>query len=321
MSSHPFRALRRRARALRGRAAPSPRYDSWLEHFYGDRLGRIEAACRDAGPEAFALFRDLEPELWALLLTQEYDAYPSIRALLPDMPDARLQQRWNGASGAALAGQGAAFYAKVCKRYAEHSGRRLVESRVLDFGCGWGRLTRFFARDVAPGSLYGCDPVEGILDECRRNRVPAILGRTEFVPDSLPFDETFDLALAFSVFTHLSEHAHEACLRALHASMNPGGILVLTVRPPEYLMFCATMHPLLESLGGECPVRPDEARYLFVAHATDGHHQYAGGEMTYGETVVTLPYVRERWSERFELLDVDLLIGDPYQVMLTLRRR
>ena len=43
--------------------------------------------------------------------------------------------------------------------------------------------------------------------------------------------------------------------------------------------------------------------------------------MTYGETVVTLPYVRERWSERFELLEVDLLIGDPYQVMLTLRRR
>ena len=321
MSSHPFRALRLRARALRRRATPGPRYDSWLEHFYGDQLERIDAACRDAGPEAFALFRDLEADLWALLLTQEYDAYPSIRALLPDVPDATLQQRWNGASGVALAGQGAAFYAKVCERYAEHSGRQLEKSRVLDFGCGWGRLTRFFARDVAPGSLFGCDPVEGILDECRRSRVPAILARTEFVPDRLPFDETFDLALAFSVFTHLSEDAHEGCLRALHASITPCGILVVTVRPPEYLMFCATMHPMLESLGGKYRNRLDEARYLFVPHATDRHPQYAGGEMTYGETVITLPYVRERWSDRFELLDVDLLVGDLYQVMLTLRRR
>ena len=43
--------------------------------------------------------------------------------------------------------------------------------------------------------------------------------------------------------------------------------------------------------------------------------------MTYGETVITLPYVRERWSPLFELLDVDLLVGDLYQLMLTLRRR
>jgi hypothetical protein len=43
--------------------------------------------------------------------------------------------------------------------------------------------------------------------------------------------------------------------------------------------------------------------------------------MTYGEAVITLPYVRERWSAMFELLEVDVLLGDLYQVMLTLRRR
>jgi hypothetical protein len=34
-----------------------------------------------------------------------------------------------------------------------------------------------------------------------------------------------------------------------------------------------------------------------------------------------MAYVRERWSELFAVLDVDLLVDDPYQVMLTLRRR
>jgi hypothetical protein len=43
--------------------------------------------------------------------------------------------------------------------------------------------------------------------------------------------------------------------------------------------------------------------------------------MTYGEAVITLPYIRERWTSLFELLDVELLIGDLHQVMVTLRRR
>jgi hypothetical protein len=37
--------------------------------------------------------------------------------------------------------------------------------------------------------------------------------------------------------------------------------------------------------------------------------------------VITLPYIRERWWPLFELLDVDLLVGDLYQVMITLKRR
>jgi SAM-dependent methyltransferase len=302
-------SLRRVIRALRReRAAPEPaaaRLDSWLEHYDGDRLRALDAACADGAPEQLALFRDLEVDVWALLLTQEYDVYPNIRALLPSMPEPWLQVGWNGTSGVPLAAQGAAFYRRLLDRYAEHGAVPLNAARVLDFGCGWGRLTRFLARDVAPGRLYGCDPVETILDVCRSSGVPATLARSDFLPDRLPFEETFDLAFAFSVFTHLSERAHERCLDALHGALALGGLLVVTVRPPAYMQ------------------RPaDDSRYVFVPHAADpSHPQWAGGEMEYGEAVIPLPYVRERWADRFELLAVDLLIGDLHQVMLTLRRR
>jgi SAM-dependent methyltransferase len=322
--TRPLRALRRRTRALgstRTSLAPG-RYDSWLEHFHGEPLGRIEAACADAGPEAFALFRDLDVDLWALLLTQEYDVYPNIRSLLPGVPDPTLQQLWNGASGMALANQSKSFYSKLCERYRRHSDRPLADARVLDFGCGWGRLTRFLARDVGAGCLYGCDPVQHILDVCRASGVPATLARTDFLPERLPFEEHFDLAFSFSVFTHLSEAAHQSCLRALHGSLRAGGILALTVRPPEYLVYSELMHPVLERLGPDHRDRIEEALYLFAPHAAEpSHFQYRGGEMTYGETVITLPYMRERWSPMFELLDVDVQVGDLYQVMVTLRRR
>jgi SAM-dependent methyltransferase len=320
------RRLRELAAAARARrvepAHATPSHDSWLEAFWADELDGIEAALPGQETAAFALFRELDSDLWALLLTQDYNLYPNIRAALPDVPDRALQETWNGVSGAALASQSRAFYDKVRRRYESHSGRGLPESRVLDFGCGWGRLTRLFARDVEPGNLFGCDPVQAILDLCRDNGVPATLARSEFVPEDLPFDQPFDLAYAFSVFTHLSEVAHEASLRALHRSLAPGGLLVVTIRPPEYLQLSELMAPVLASLGADAENELRRPRYLFEPHATQplGAQAPQGG-VTYGETVITMAYVRQRWAGLFELLNVDLLLEDPYQVMLTLRAR
>jgi len=297
---------------------PEERIDSWLEHYYGEQLAELDAACAADG--SYAHFRDLDDDLWSLLLTQQYEVYPNIRAVLPRMPPRELQEMWNGASGLTLASQSKAFYVRLRDAYLRHGGRPLSEARILDFGCGWGRLTRLLARDAGTGRLYGCDPVQGILDECRRDRVPAKLAKSEFVPEQIPFGEHFDLAFAFSVFTHLSEQAHERCLLALHRSLAEDGILVVTVRPPSYVRFCA---PLSEQFGPIGDAALERARYLFVPHeASPQHPQYRGeGKIDYGEAVVTMSYIRERWSTQLELLEVGVLIEDPYQVMLTLRRR
>ncbi len=136
----PLRAAGRRLRAFApgGPQAPDPdasrtRADGWLRLF-DKELAPIEAACRDGGGERYALFRDLDPDLWALLLTQEYDSYPNIRALLPDVPEPALQELWNGLSGVALARQSRAFYVRLCEGFKGHSDTPLGEARVLDFG-------------------------------------------------------------------------------------------------------------------------------------------------------------------------------------------
>ena len=329
--TRPVRAAGRLGRRLR--PAPSPRggsdasgqdgFDGWLEHFFGERLAAIDAACGpEADPAHYALFRDLDDDLWALLLTQQYGLYPHIRALLPAMPDPELQELWNGRSGLPLADQSASFYRTLRQCYTRHGARPLSDATVLDFGCGWGRLTRYLARDVAPGRLYGCDPVTGILDVARASRVPATLATSDFLPRTLPFDERFDLAFAFSVFTHLSEEAHRQSLRALHRSLRPDGILIATLRPPAYLRHSEPMRPLWEALGPSPDQALSASGYFFVPHAAaPTHPQYEGhGEIHYGETVITMAYLREHWSPLFTVLDVDLLLNDPYQVVVTLRR-
>jgi hypothetical protein len=147
-------ARRLRARATGG-AGARQRYDSWLEAFHGDRLRAIDDACAGGGPECFALFGDLDADLWALLLAKEYDAYPNIRALLPDLPEPSLQELWNGASGVPLAAMGASFYRRLCERFAELSAVALADARVLDFGCGWGDSRGSWPATSRPGRCAG----------------------------------------------------------------------------------------------------------------------------------------------------------------------
>lgn len=156
--------------------------DGWLTSLYGDRLSDLDDACAGAGSEAYRLFRELDDDLWALLLSRRYSSFPNIRALLPDVPDPGLQINWNGAAGLTLLSQSKAFYRHAKNMVDAHGSTSLAEARILDFGLGWGRLTRFFARDVEPGNLMGVDPTPEILDVCRDSRVPAELAKSDFLP-------------------------------------------------------------------------------------------------------------------------------------------
>lgn len=290
-------------------------YDSWLSHYYADLLGDLDARCRRPDALDYAWFRELDDDLWTILLSREYSLYPNLRRALPDLPEREVQETWNGRSGIALASQSAEFYKKLKLLHGRHGSVPLARAVVLDFGCGWGRLIRFLARDVAPGSLCGCDPYAGILDVCERTRVPGRLAPIPYVSESLPFDDRFDLVYAFSVFTHLSEATHLASLRAIHAGLAEGGVLIATIRPPAYVS--EGLHGAHPRASAAKRLERGKPAYMFAAHDI----QPSGEEVTFGETVVNLPYVRERWSELFELLEVSLMLDDIYQVVLTLRRR
>jgi SAM-dependent methyltransferase len=289
-------------------------YDSWLSHYFGDLLEHLDARCRRERLD-YGWFRGLDDDLWTILLSKEYALYPHLRRALPDLPEPEVQETWNGRSGIELARQSADFYGKLKLLQARHGAVPLSQAAVLDFGCGWGRLMRFVARDVAPGRLCGCDPYPGIIDVCERTRVPGRLAPIAYVPDSLPFSDRFDLVYAFSVFTHLSEPTHLAALRAIHAGLGDGGLLIVTIRPPAYIRM--RLHPALPRPSAARALERGKPAYMFAPHDV----QPSGGEVTFGEAVVNLPYVRERWGEMFELLEVGLLLEDIHQVVITLRRR
>lgn len=66
----------------------------------------------------------------------------------------------------------------------------------------------------------------------------------------------------------------------------------------------------------------NEPLYLFQPHNSQPPGAAAwDGPVTYGETVITRAYIRSHWTDMFELIAIEMLIGDPYQVVVALRRR
>ena len=100
--------------------------------------------------------------------------------------------------------------------------------RVLDFGCGPGRVLRQFLPEAERAELHGCDTyLPGI--EWLRDHVPDhvhVFANAELPPLELP-DSYFDLIWAVSVFTHLTD-SWSRWLLELHRLLDEDGLLLAT---------------------------------------------------------------------------------------------
>ncbi|MGN6558092.1 MAG: class I SAM-dependent methyltransferase [Solirubrobacterales bacterium] len=100
--------------------------------------------------------------------------------------------------------------------------------RVLDFGCGAGKLLRHFLPEAERCEFIGCDIDEPSIEWLREHFSPPLNVFTCEEEPGLPLpDEHVDLALAMSVFTHLTDH-WAGWLLELHRVLRPGGRFVCT---------------------------------------------------------------------------------------------
>jgi len=101
--------------------------------------------------------------------------------------------------------------------------------RILDFGCGAGRLLQALNLSRRQGQeLYGCDVNEACANWCKDNLDFATVAHTALAPP-LPYaDDQFDLIVAISVFTHLSRPLQVAWARELMRVLRPGGVALVS---------------------------------------------------------------------------------------------
>lgn len=129
--------------------------------------------------------------------------------------------------------------------------------RVLDAGCGPGRLTIPAAMRVgSAGEVVAVDVQEAMLARVRREvadrrltNVRAVLGGIESVTTLLGIDAgSFDRVLMVAVLGEVPNR--EAAMRAARAALKPGGILSVTeVLPDPHYQTRATVRRLAEDAG------------------------------------------------------------------------
>jgi len=159
--------------------------------------------------------------------------------------------------------------------------------RVLDFGCGSGRVLRQFLPEAASGEFWGCDlhrPTIAWLDE--HLSPPLHFHVNDEIPMPHP-DSYFDLIYAISVFTHIT-HEWSAWLLELHRILKPDGLLLATFCGPEFW--------------GKMLSSPPDENGLGMCVQQLGQRP---GDNSSGARVLHSPWwLRSHWGRAFEILSL-----------------
>jgi trans-aconitate 2-methyltransferase len=104
--------------------------------------------------------------------------------------------------------------------------------RVLDIGCGDGRITAEIANRVPRGSVLGVDPSHDMISFAASHFSPAArpnLGFEVANALSLPFNDEFDLVVSFNALHWIPEP--DPPLRSIRRAMKPNGAAQLRLVP------------------------------------------------------------------------------------------
>jgi SAM-dependent methyltransferase len=230
---------------------------------------------------------------------------------MPACPSADLQLLTTGQAGEATLKPAAAFHGDVVNCFGVAGNRLGPDTRILDFGCGWGRITRFFLRDVPLRNLHGVDVDPDFVRVCRDT-----FGSDRFVTcDSGPPldypDAEFDIVFAFSVFSHLSERISLEWMREFARLIRPGGLLAFTTRNEAFLDVCRNLgrdgtelsqhHRVLANLFEDWDAARGALRrgeFLHVGVSGGGNRDAS----FYGESFIPRSYVERVYGEWFEIV-------------------
>lgn len=107
----------------------------------------------------------------------------------------------------------------------------IEEGRLLDVGCGPGRLPRLLAAARPALSVVGLDQSDAMVRQAARGPGLPNLEFRRGTPSSAGFRQEFDFAISVLSFHHWEEPAAE--LAAIHAALVPGGRFWIYEPDPE----------------------------------------------------------------------------------------
>lgn len=171
-------------------------------------------------------------------------------------------------------------------------------SRILEWGCGCGRILLHSEQLSEEVDLYGVD-IDGEAIAWAKTAIPWV---TFSVCDGLPPlgfpDSHFDLILNHSVFTHLDASYQDAWLAELRRVLKPGGYALLSVSGDHPF---AGLEAAYVDAGADPEPLQQTRRSEGILHIRDD--SWVGGPFPdfYHSTFHAPWYVFQHWAEFFDI--------------------
>ena len=106
----------------------------------------------------------------------------------------------------------------------------LSDVKILDWGCGPGRVVRHIPELLPSSGIYAADYNRKTIEWCAQNIAGVEFAKNNLEPP-MPFNDSFfDFIYGLSVFTHLSLNSHYLWLKEIHRLLKPGGIFLFTTQ-------------------------------------------------------------------------------------------
>lgn len=171
-------------------------------------------------------FSSLSDEEWQALWVSTETGTNIADLEFPTVPEQELQLQIHGSPTWEVSMREAFDFYRFIKTNVELNANG--RGRFLDYGCGWGRMTRPFMRHFDLDRMFGFEP-HLLLATIARSLNPYVCVLAGgFTPDdSIPKD-WFDLIVGWSIFSHLSRASFKEWLREISQVLRPGGVGVFT---------------------------------------------------------------------------------------------
>ena len=111
----------------------------------------------------------------------------------------------------------------------------LNSKRILDWGCGPGRIIRHLPEIIGNNcEYYGTDYNKKSIEWCEKNLKDIVFNQNS-LQAVLPYDDNYmDVIYGISIFTHLSEQLHYDWYHELYRILKSNGIMFLTTQGDNF---------------------------------------------------------------------------------------
>ena len=257
--------------------------------------------------------KEYTDEQWFNLICESYLNPPVMAGdiELPKFPADQIQITTTGQCGIPTLKEAYIFYID-CLEYFNRLGKPIDHHHILlDFGVGWGRVARFFIKDLLLQNIYGIDVAKKFIKNCQNDFKSNNFFVTTPYPPTLFPDEKFDFIIGYSVFSHLSEKACRLWMEEFHRILKPGGIIALTTRGRHFFDYCENLkfnaqtgHRLALSKMfddfTEARVLYDSGKFVHSNNLILGDSGVLTSEF-YGESFIPEEYAKHEYSDHFRL--------------------